>query len=100
VVLGAYATGNLVAARAGNYSFTGHWAETVDWLQKEADLQQFFAASTGDDWRHALLEEYGIRYLWVGPHEKALGEFDPSAAAYLRPIHREEEIILYEVLGP
>jgi hypothetical protein len=100
VILGAYATGNLVAARAGNYSFTGHWAETVDWLQKEADLQQFFAASTGDDWRHALLEEYGIRYLWVGPHEKALGEFDPSAAAYLRPIHREEEIILYEVLGP
>ena len=68
IVLGSYETGNYVAARAGNTVFTGHWAETVDWLEKESLLNRFFSADTDDVWRKALLERYHITHVWFGQY--------------------------------
>jgi hypothetical protein len=96
VVLGSYQTGNLVAARAGNPVFIGHWAETVDFAEKEELVARFFDAATADSWRQELLADYGVRYVWWGPREQELGAFRPEEAAYLQ-LARDGQIQLYEV---
>lgn len=99
VVLGAYQTGNLVAARAGNYVVLGHWAETMDYESKVQAVAQFFAAETGDGWRREFLEEQHVVYAWYGPQEMELGDFEPRAADYLRSLATFGEITIYEVVG-
>ncbi|HSM56612.1 MAG TPA: hypothetical protein VK879_10700 [Candidatus Sulfomarinibacteraceae bacterium] len=97
VVLAAYQTGNYVAARAGNRVVLGHWAETVAFAEKTQAVQRFFRIDTSDEWRRALLQEYGVDYVWHGPPERWLGDFDPAAADYLRPVHRVGDVVVYRV---
>jgi hypothetical protein len=84
-VLASYEVGRLIPARAGNRVFMGHWCETVELEHKKQLSVKFFQDSTGDDFRLDLLAEYGIRYVFHGPTERQLGEFDPSKAACLTP---------------
>ena len=44
-----------------------------------------------------ILERYGITYVFYGPDEQAMGEFDPEAAAYLEPVFRHGTVSIYEV---
>ncbi|MFW6184855.1 MAG: glycerol-3-phosphate acyltransferase, partial [Chloroflexota bacterium] len=97
VVLAAYQTGNYVAARAGNRVVLGHWAETMDFVQKQQAVERFFRIDTSDEWRQALLREYGVDYVWHGPPEGWIGDFEPGAADYLQPVHRVGEVVVYRV---
>lgn len=97
VLLGSYQTGNLVAARAGNPVLLGHWAETVDYEEKEALVRRFFAAGTGNGWRRDLLVQYGVHYVWWGPREQALGTFAPDEAPYLQLVYADG-VAIYEVM--
>jgi hypothetical protein len=96
-VLGAYETGNWIAARAGNRVILGHWAETVDWETRFDEVARFYSRNTDDAWRTALLDRYHIRYVFAGPRERALGDFDPSQASYLEPVFSNRDVALYEV---
>jgi hypothetical protein len=100
VVLGAYQTGNYVAARAGNRVVLGHWAETMDIQQKLAAVERFYDEETGDDWRQGLLAEQGVSFVWYGPQEQELGAFDPATVDYLRPVHEVGQITVYRVTSP
>jgi hypothetical protein len=97
VVLGSYQTGNFVAAHAGQHVMLGHWAETVDFVGKETTVNQFFSSSTSNAWRQELLNQFNVRYVWFGPREQVLGDFDPSTAAYLAPVYQNETIIIFAV---
>ena len=96
-VIGEYQTGNYVAAWAGNHVVTGHWTETVDYPRKEAEVAQFYDGQTSDEWRQALIEQYQIGYVWHGPREQELGDFDPTTAVYLQPIYENNTITIYKV---
>jgi uncharacterized membrane protein len=98
VLLGEYQTGNLAAARAGNQVVVGHWAETIGYEEKVAEVARFFDAETGDEWRRELLARYNVAYVWVGPREQALGAFDPETAVYLQPVYQNETITIYGVM--
>lgn len=96
-VLGAYHTGNWVAAQAGNRVVLGHWAETVAREEKETAVRHFFAPQTTHRQRQTLLQRYAVRYVWHGPREQAIGSFNPATAPYLRPVYHNDTIILYVV---
>ncbi|MCA9973574.1 MAG: hypothetical protein KC425_25350, partial [Anaerolineales bacterium] len=115
VVLGAYQTGNLVAAQAGQRVVLGHWAETVDPDTKTAEVARFFAASTPHAWRAALLTRYRVAYVWFGPREAGAADgaadeaaggrretavFNPAAAPYLSPVYTNDTITIYQVTTP
>ena len=60
-------------------------------------LRHFFV--DGDDaFRRQLLGDYGVDYLFYGPAERALGDFSPGAAAYLRPVYDNGPVQIYQVL--
>lgn len=98
VLLGEYQTGNLAAARAGNQVVVGHWAETIGYEDKVAEVARFFDAETTDSWRRELLDRYNVVYVWHGPREQVLGGFDPETAVYLRPVYQNETITIYGVM--
>jgi uncharacterized membrane protein len=97
VVLGAYESGNYVAAHAGNRVVLGHWAETVDWQKKYDHVEQFFRATTDDETRHALLVRYHVTYVWWGARERELGNFNPGLATYLQAVYSNSDVTLYRV---
>ena len=87
VVLAAYETGNYLPARARARVFVGHGPESVRADEKKALVARFFDATVTDVWRRQVLAQYGVDYVLWGPVERALGDFDPGRAPYLRLIY-------------
>jgi hypothetical protein len=96
-VLASYKIGRYIPARAGNRVFMGHVIETVEVEYKKQLAEIFFQDSATDDFRRDLLADYGIRYLFYGPTERQMGEFDPSRAPYLSPVYIGSSVAIYRV---
>ncbi|GJM42894.1 MAG: hypothetical protein DHS20C20_31760 [Ardenticatenaceae bacterium] len=97
VVLSSHQTGNYVAAQAGQRVVLGHWAETVDFAGKETAVKQFFSNQSSNAWREDFLKQFLVDYIWYGPREKALGNFDPATAVYLTPIYQNQTITIFSI---
>lgn len=97
VVLTSYRTGNYLPARVRARVFLGHGPETVRFGEKKALVARFFDATTDDAWRRALLEEYGIDYVFWGPVEREVGDFDPRSAGFLREAYDGAGYVILEV---
>ncbi len=98
-VLSAFESGNLIAGRIAQRVVLGHWMETVDYAHKADAVARCFDGATSDEERQALLDEWRVRYLFYGPHERALGDWDPRTAPYLEPVFERGEVVVYQVTG-
>jgi hypothetical protein len=96
-VLASYQVGNVVPAWTDLRVFAGHGPETLHSAEKRDALMQFFDPTTDDAWRQALLRDFGLDYVFHGPQERELGDWDPSTAQYLAPIYGEGVYTIYEV---
>lgn len=97
-VLASFRTGNYIPAHAGNRVFAGHGPETVDSEARQEMVRHFFAAVTDDAFRRDLLRDFGIVYVFYGPYEREIGEFQPAEASYLKPVYDEEGSAVYQVV--
>lgn len=97
VALSAYATGNALPAYTPLTAYIGLSAETAALAQKRARVAAFYQSGTEDGVRQSLLREGRIRYVLLGPSERALGDFDPAAADYLTLRFVSGEFSVYEV---
>jgi hypothetical protein len=83
----------------------GHYGLTIDAEGKRREIAAFFATGEVDDaGRSALMRRYQASYLlWTG-HERALGDWDPATATWLREIYRSGSgdalAVVYEVTSP
>jgi hypothetical protein len=96
-VLAAYETGNWIAGAIGHRVVLGHWAETVDYKVKRMQVATFYAAGTTGADRRELLDRWGVRYVYVGPLERASGGLDPSAASDLELAFSCGDVAVYRV---
>lgn len=99
-VLGAYWTGSFIPARAGNAVFLGQRYETTRFEDKIAWVSQFFNGAADDVWRKSLLTQYHVAYVFEGPRERALGNFDPARTDYLKPVFSNNGASIYRVNIP
>jgi hypothetical protein len=94
VVLAAPRTGMLLPGRSGVRVFIGHPFETIDAETKEAQAEAFFRGEmSADEWQR-LREKYRIRYVFVGPVERAFGGGDDHLRG-LAPAFRQGEVTIY-----
>jgi hypothetical protein len=93
VVLAAPRTGIFLPGRAGVRVFTGHPFETIDAETKQAQAETFFRGEMPEDEWQKLQGQYHIRYVFVGPAERALGEAD--LLAEVEPVFRQGEVAIY-----
>lgn len=96
-VLAAYENGNWIAGSIGHRVVLGHWAETVDYAAKREQVATFYASATPEGKRRDLLNRWGVRYVYVGPQERALGGFDPVAVSGLEPVFERGDVAIYRV---
>jgi uncharacterized membrane protein len=97
IVLSSYQVGNYIPARAGNRVFLGHGPETIHVEEKENIVGQFFQAQTSDAYRKETLRQYNIAYVFYGPVERALGDFQPATSPYLKEVFTNDRYAIYEV---
>jgi hypothetical protein len=98
VVLSSYSTGNYIPAQADVRVFVGHGPETLYSAEKQQLVVRFFQAGTDDAFRRSLLTRYGVTYVFYGPQERALGDFQPGKASYLEEVYSGEGYAIYSVI--
>lgn len=98
VVLAAYPTGNALPAWAPLRVLVGHGPESIDLATLQPRVEAFFGSEAADEERRALLDEFAVAYVFWGPGEKALGNWDPRTADFLEEAARFGEYQVFRVL--
>jgi hypothetical protein len=97
VVLAGYDSSNALPAWAPVRVVIGHGPESVDLAELRPQVEAFYAGSTADARRVSLLREYNVHYVFWGPEERGLGDWNPETAAYLDAIYNEDGYMVLKV---
>jgi hypothetical protein len=98
VALAAYETGNALPAYTPLTAYIGHGPETIRLEDKRVRVAEFYDSNTTHAERQALLQEGRIRYVLVGPHERALGDFDAGSVDFLALAYRVGAYAVYRLV--
>jgi hypothetical protein len=96
-VLASFEVGNVIPAHTDLRVFAGHGPETLYGEEKKNTLRQFFGQSVDDAWRRALLAKFDLDYVFWGPIEQSIGDWNPGTAPYLVPICSEPGYTVFRV---
>lgn len=97
VVLSSFDTGNALPAWAPVRVVIGHGPESIGLAEVRPRIAAFFQSSTAHQVRRELIDEFGVKYVFWGPGEQKLGDWDPGSADYLYPIYQQEDYTIFEV---
>lgn len=97
VVLSSFTIGHYVPGLAGNKAFLSNAVMTMDSHRKEAMVGDFFDPATSDDERRALIHKYGIRYIFYGEAERAVGGYDPGESSLFTEVFTSPRVKIYAV---
>lgn len=98
VGLAAFETGNFIPAYTPLRAYIGHGPESLFLTQKQPRVTAFYQADTAEADRRQLIEEGDIDWVLFGPHERALGDFDPATASYLTQRFASGDYAVYQVI--
>jgi uncharacterized membrane protein YozB (DUF420 family) len=97
IVLSSLTLGQYVPALSGNTAYLAHWAQTVDFYDKESRVARFFDAPTSDQERAETLRAFDVGYIIHGPAERVLGEYDPASTPWLELAFSAPQAQVYRV---
>ncbi len=98
VVLTSYQTGNALPAWAPLRVLIGHGPESVGLSELRPKVERFYGDQISDLERLSLIRDYDIGYVFRGPYEAALGDWNPAQADYLQPIYQSGGYEVYRVV--
>jgi len=98
VVLSAFVVGHFIPGLTGDRAFLGNAVMTIDFNRKRGMVETFFDSATPDSERQTLINEYSIRYLFYGPAERALGQYDPEGSPLFSKVFDAPEASVYRTL--
>ena len=97
VVLTAFQTGNALPAWAPAFVVIGHGPESADLKALTPRVDSYFADSGAGTQAAALLQEFGVGYVFVGDAERALGFDAARLPPSLTVVYSEGGIVVYRV---
>ena len=97
VVLSSYETGNSLPAWAPDFVLIGHGPESAGLSDLEPRVRAFFALSGSGPENEALLREFEVSFVFVGPAERAMGYSEAAAASTLTEVYRQGDIAIFRV---
>jgi hypothetical protein len=98
IVLSAFETGNPLPAWAPMRVVVGHGPESVQLSTILPQVQSVFTAATPEADRKTFIHDYNVNYIFWGPAERKLGNWDPREAAFLELLAHEGDYWLFKVL--
>jgi hypothetical protein len=99
IVLTSYETGNPLPAWAPAHVLIGLGSESIHLEALQTQVKAFYSASTPDVSRNDLTDRLNIDYVFYGPSERALGDWNPELAPYLSLVFRAGDYSLFETYG-
>lgn len=99
-VLSAYETGNALPAWAPLRVVIGHGPESAGLAGLQPRVADFYRAGTSNSERLAFLRAVDAAYVFWGPAERALGDWDPGQADYLAPLDLPGPYQVYRAILP
>ncbi len=100
VVLSSLTIGQYLPAMTGTHAYLAHWAETLDFFGKSANVTQFYSSGTSDLEREQILRAGNVKYVFYGPAERALGSASPDSMPYLKKVFSQGRDAVYLVQLP
>jgi hypothetical protein len=97
IVFSSLTIGQYIPALSGNTAFLAHWAQTVNFYDKQNRVARFFEAATPDAERAETLHTFGVDYIFYGPAERDLGDYDPATAPWLALTFSTSQVEVYRV---
>jgi uncharacterized membrane protein len=97
-VMSSAATGNFLPLVADVRPFVAHGPETRDFEAKQVQAEAFLRGELDATARQALIEAYGLRYIWYGPLERALAPRVGPWAESARLIYDRDGYAIYEIV--
>ena len=94
-ILTSYVTGNALPAWVPAQVVVGHGPESANLSSLLPQVRAFFRTGTPDDQRLDLLNAHKVRFVFWGPAERALGDWDPGKADYLELVFRSGAYEIY-----
>ncbi|MDY7076537.1 MAG: hypothetical protein SXV54_06385, partial [Chloroflexota bacterium] len=97
ILLSSITIGQYIPALSGNTAFLAHWAQTVGFYDKRERVARFFDAAVPDEERTETLRAFGVDYVFRGPAERKLGDYDPATAPWLTLAFSAPRVDVYHV---
>ena len=97
VVLSSLVVGYFIPGLTGDRAFLGSGVMTLDFSDKRRMVEMFFDSTISDDERQMLMRDYAIRYVFYGPTEQALGDYDPSKSPLFVEVFSSPRTRVYAV---
>lgn len=98
IVVSSYKTGNNLPAWAVVNVFYAHGPESIYFEEKQQQIFTFFNSNEIDFDRKKWLYDNKVRFIYWGPFEKELGDWNPESVDYLIKIYHSTEIKIYETI--
>jgi hypothetical protein len=94
-ILTSYATGNALPAWVPAQVVVGHGPESADLSSLLPQVRAFYQAQTPDRQRLDMLDAHQVQFVFWGPAERALGDWDPGQADFLELAFRSGAYEIY-----
>ena len=95
VVLSAFPTGNALPAWAPVRVVIGLGPESAGLAELEPRVKAFYSGTTSDIVRQELLADLAVEFVFWGPAERALGDWDPGTASYLDKVFQAGDYLIF-----
>ncbi len=100
IVLGAYQTGNSLPAFVPVRVLVGHGPESYQGKEYLSSISQFFNSETEMNYRLGYLADNKIDYIFWGPEERLIGEWDPNLSDYLVQVYSWNNYQIFRFVEP
>jgi hypothetical protein len=97
VVLSSLTIGQYIPAYTGMHAFLAHWAQTVDFYGKSKMVDEFYSTTITDLQRQSILKEFNVHYVFFGPAERQIGNFNPAQSSYLKIAYSSKLVEVFQV---
>ena len=97
IILASYNTGNALPAWVPGRVLIGHGPESVNLDELLSMVSTFFSEELDDIQREKFLDEQQVDFVFYGPLERELGQWDPDSSSGLVRRYIENGYRIYEV---
>lgn len=96
VVLAGFESSSVIPAYAPVSVLLGNGPESINLKEIEPRVRCFYSVNCDDSSRLNLIREFNIRFIFWGPMERDLGDWDPRESDDLIPIYTNGDYFIFE----
>lgn len=98
VILAKPGSSNRLAKYTSEQTLAGHYSVTPHYADNEKAVNLFFSDSSTVTEREQFIKEKNIKYLWIGPEERAGCKADFDTVVWSKRVFRNDSVSIYRVV--